>query len=454
MQASRVPPADQDAERALLGAMLMVSATDHLTWDLDEIRAIIGGPHVFTIAEYRTIAKCVFDAEDAREPIEFVSIAPRLDAIEPRADGEWTATCVELAESFADVANAPFYARAVRRAWQKREFIRAALSAMDDAFGPLSEPSDLASSLIGRIERIERASQSDREPEHEADLMQSMANPADDAASKIPVGIGRLQAILGGGFDPGDLVVVGARPSCGKTSLGLGLAVHASKASEGCACLLVSAEMTTAQVLVRLLSMRSRLGVQAIRAGEIDEQQFRVERNRAAQQAHGEAEAGRGLHVLDGVRDVRVIAAAIRRAARHRDVQLAVVDYLGLLDIPGTFDRHDLRIGTMVSIFKALAVDLGICVVVLSQLNRQSANEVRRPRLSDLRDSGEIEQHADTVLLLHRGNDDAGDLCESEIIVAKQRQGDTGTVPVHYRRATMTYESKFLGAELQGTHRG
>ncbi len=143
--------------------------------------------------------------------------------------------------------------------------------------------------------------------------------------------------------------------------------------------------------------------------------------------------------VLDAVTDIRAITAYARRYARKYGVRLLVLDYLGLCDIAGRYDRHDLRLAAMSKVLKALAVEAGIAVVCLSQLSRAHDKENRVPRLSDLRDSGSLEQDADNVILIERKKELPGPIAKTVLHVAKQRQGDTGTVRVGYRRPTMEY---------------
>ena len=136
--------------------------------------------------------------------------------------------------------------------------------------------------------------------------------------------------------------------------------------------------------------------------------------------------------------DVHAITAHARRAARQHHVGMVVVDYLGLCTLPQKFDRNDQRVGEMARLFKVLAQTTRTAVVVLVQLSRRSVTEKRPPQLQDLRDSGNIEEHADVVMFLHpSGADD--EVTDTQIIVAKQRQGQTGSARVGYRRATMQY---------------
>lgn len=443
---SRLPPQDLDAEMALLGAMLMSSTRDDLHWDLDEIRAIVR-PEAFYMPDHAKIARCVYEAHQAGEPIDLLSIGPRLNALGRCEAGDWTKFTVELAESFADLASAPFYARAVRAAWLKRELIRRLLKAVNEAYGPLADGNEIIGSLVDDLNKLDELSTGDREPKRESELLRGMANPRDVEDGRIPVAIGQLGYQLDGGLELGSLSVIGARPSCGKTSLGLGLCVHASRAADGRPSMFASCEMSWNQIAQRLLAMRSGLSVRRIRSGDVEDSEFEPARNKAVL----DASQGCPVFVLDGVRDVRAIAAQIRKEVRRNDVALATVDYLQLCHIEGKFERHDLKIGAMTGLFKSLALDLNIAVVLLSQLSRASAAESRRPRLSDLRDSGNIEQDADNIILIHKDENATGEVCDTTLIVAKQRQGDTGDAYVVYRKPTMSYHAKHVGPDPSQT---
>ncbi len=128
---------------------------------------------------------------------------------------------------------------------------------------------------------------------------------------------------------------------------------------------------------------------------------------------------------------------------------MAVVDYVSLLNMPGDYERHDLKIGAITSLFKALAVDMNICVVLLAQLSRRADHEKRPPQLADLKDSGCIEADADVVLLIHRTAKGTGPICDTDIIVAKQRQGDTGVARVEYDKRRMAYQAKVISTGLR-----
>lgn len=436
----RTPPQDLDSERALLGALLIAHQFER--WadcDVDEIRSIVGAEMFYAVPEHRAVFRAIAETHEVGEPIDPTAILPRLRNIDATLD--WAETLRDL-NIEGDPANGPFYARQIRDCWRKRELIRLCDKIKDDAYNPILGPDDIVAALSTGLDRIEQTGCGDKEARTESEVIRALENPRNTAGDKIPVTLGQLGNMLDHGLERGTLTVIGARPSCGKTSLGWGLCSHVSHATEGCASLFASCEMTDKQIGLRALALRSRLSVRSIQRGDIDDSDFVTARNKAAL----EADADRTIFILDGVKDARSIAAHARRHARKHEVGLVVIDYLQLLEIAGKFDRHDLRIGAMSKLFKMLALETNIAVVLLSQLSRASEREGRKPRLSDLRDSGNVEQDADNIILIHKGSDN-GPICDTTLIVAKQRQGDTGEALLCYRKETMSYEARYIAPE-------
>ncbi len=439
-------PINVDAERSVVGAMLMTASMppDSIMWDMSELRAIVTAA-AFTDPDCKTVFAAILKSVDEGEPVDSISLIPRLNAGPDSECGDWMRSCLVLMESVPSSANALFYAKEVRKAWQLRSIAHQCGLTEREACNQKADPSEIIAKLSKSLDSINEASATDQEAICEGEMISEMENPAGRTFGvKVPVTMGELGYLLGGGLDGGTLTIIGARPSCGKTSLGLGLCVHASRATEGCPSLFISLEMGVRQVALRLLSMRSGIAVQRIRSGCVGDDEFVLARNKAANEAYG----GQPVLVLDRVRDARAISAFARRCVRRDGVRLIVIDYLGLCTMPGIYDRHDLRVGATTGLFKTLASDTDTAVVVLAQLNRGSDKDVRRPRMSDLRDSGIIEADADNVILIHREREPSGEACETTLILDKQRQGQTGNVLVQYHRPTMQYRAKQFAVEI------
>lgn len=245
------------------------------------------------------------------------------------------------------------------------------------------------------------------------------------------------------GLRPGQMVVVGARPSVGKTSFALNLAVQA--AEHGASVAFFSLEMGANEIAPRLLSSRSQVHLQRIRAARIAQEEWAAIAN-----------ATEDLSKLDIMIDdtpgitVTEIRAKARRMLHNKENGLIIIDYLQLLSAPSGIYTNDSR-ATLVSEMsrgvKIMAKDLGVPVVALSQLSRKSEERVgKRPQLSDLRESGAIEQDADIVVLLDRslteeeaGRKDRPDSGVTEFLIAKNRSGPTGYIPMFFMRESTKF---------------
>ncbi len=428
-------PMDLDAERGLLGSMLNAGPNKGAPWSIEDLEAIVDSTAFFDV-DHRTIFNLLCRMHAAGEPIDIITVMAELKQSRPEAGGDWQPLLIGIAESVPDWSNAEHYAKLVRKAFQRRRLIQLGERAMRAGHDSNLEISQLISEFTTNALAIDEASIADREPSREADQLYRLENYR--ASDYVQVGLGQLEFALDGGLELGTLTICGARPSCGKTSLALTVARNAASAPENPApVILFSIEMSCSQIAHRLLAARANLPLRRIRSGELTQSEFNEHRNRAAQ----EAESYEPIFIVDDIRDVHAICAVARRAVRKHGVRLIAVDYLGLIEMPGRFDRHDLKLAAISATFKYLAKQTGAAVLLCSQLNRRSSTEGRPPTLADLRDSGAIEQDADVVLLLNpREKETTQNLCATDIIIAKHRQGETSTVPVLYRRSTQTFE--------------
>lgn len=233
------------------------------------------------------------------------------------------------------------------------------------------------------------------------------------------------------GLGAGDLMILAARPSMGKTSLALNIAEHLSF-EHGTAVVLFSMEMSAEQIGFRLLASRAGVSMQRLRAGELSD----IDMDRlvpvvaAMQSVPLYVDEAGGLSPMD-------LRSRARRLKRSADVRLVIVDYLQLMQVPGQRENRANEVSEISRSLKALAKELGVPVIALSQLNRGLENRPdKHPRLSDLRESGGIEQDADLVVFVHRPIvfDDTADPEAAEIIIAKQRNGPVGKIEVRFRR--------------------
>jgi len=244
------------------------------------------------------------------------------------------------------------------------------------------------------------------------------------------------------GFHPAEMIILAARPSMGKTSLALNFAEHAlfPKHGEPSACLVFSLEMSAAQLAMRLLCGRARVSMIRLRDGISTSE----ERQRLVAAADEISKAPLWIDDSGSLNIMEVRAKARRLHGKHK-LGLVVVDYLQLLSGTDSSVQREQQIAEISRGLKAMSKELELPVIVLSQLNRESEKEKRAPRLSDLRESGSIEQDADVVFMLARPKD-AGDEFQvaadrADLIIAKQRNGPVGTVPLTFIREITRFEN-------------
>lgn len=279
-------------------------------------------------------------------------------------------------------------------------------------------------------------------------LEDSLAGRSDPPMS---TGIDSLDDTLGGGVHAGDFVVIGARPSCGKTSLARGIAVALALAGTG--VLFCSLEVREQQVYRDLISGRSGIPAQVLRAGTLNETQRSL-----AVEAWEWIQGNLGaLRVTDRHKTLDSILSAARSQARLHGVRVVVVDYLQLVAVPGAPRGSTRReqVGEVSRALKQLALDHHVCVLALAQLNREVDKQAdREPRMADLKESGDIEQDADVIALLHRPDKQrerasgaprsAPRVGQAELIVAKQRSGPTGRVCLEFHGPSMVFSEPVL----------
>jgi replicative DNA helicase len=421
-QPELVPPYDLDAEEAVLACMLGSAVARA------EARERVRADDFYS-PRNGNIFEASCQLEDAGEPVDPVTAYDqlrRLGLAEGVTGGDLVALAANGVPTFAFAAK---YGAIVAELAAKRRLasVGAELSsaAMDPARDSAEVRQGAEAALLGTERGDGRAAIVSA-----ADTIGLVADRARAAADRggvgvagLPSGYRALDALLGG-FEPGALVVVGARPSMGKTAFALGTA--ATDALRSTPTLFVSAEMGAAEIGSRLAAMVADVPAEAQRSGHLSDAQWgRLERAQAAF-SHAVFEVMDQAGPTAG--EVRLRARAVK--SRH-GLGLVCVDYLQLLAPQGKKERRELEIAETAWLLKTMARDLGCVVIALSQLNRGcEARADKRPMLSDLRESGAIEQHADVVMFLYRDevyNPSSPDRGTAEVIVAKNRNGPTGT---------------------------
>jgi replicative DNA helicase len=413
----RAVPHSEESEQSLLGALLLDNdAVDRI----GDLRA----EHFFR-SDHRLIFSEIVALIAGGSGADMMTVLERLQSKGRAADVGGLAYLNALAQNTPSSANITRYAEIVRDRAQKRGLL--ALShEIQDSVGTTPDSAavliDRAATKLDKLGEAVVKSEPVRAGESLAEYLTLMERQMDGLVKPVPTGLTDLDRKLGGGFYGGDLVIVAARPSMGKTAFSLTVAANVARDMP---VLFLSMEMKNVQLQQRLVSSQGSISMATLRdPGGMDQHHWN--------QVTAATEKISELHLyLDDqphltLLEVRNKARAVKR--KH-GLSLLVVDYLGLMATGGE-ERRDLQIGALTKGMKNLAKELDIPVILLSQLSRKCEERPnKRPMSSDLKDSGDIEADADTILFLYRDevyNPDSMDKGICEVNCAKQRQGETG----------------------------
>lgn len=420
-------PWSKDAEQSTIGGLLLDNAV------FDDVRATVEPKHFFVQA-HRTIFEAVEALVVACKPADVLTVAEHLNAHGQLDECGGLIHLNNLAQSVPSARNARHYAQIVRDLALRRTLMQAASEAADIACSTGS--ADAALDRIATIfSTVERAG-ARPEPRH---IGQALAARCDhwsdlasgDVKSGTPTKLPTLDKALGGGIKPGKVMVLAARPSIGKTSLAQQIAL--SVAEQGFGVLLLSQEMTEGELVDRIAANVAQVNLGAIIEGRLKDSDWG-----SLSEAVDKA---RGLPVfLDDQPSLSLldIRAKVRQTIKLHPLALVVVDYLQLCAAPvGKESRHH-QVEALSRGLKAMAKELNVGVLLLSQINRASTQR-DEPSLSDLKESGAIEEDADVVIFLQpKGNlPDGSQLLAA--ILAKNRQGKRGRVALSFQGATQRW---------------
>ncbi|HTU20243.1 MAG TPA: replicative DNA helicase [Gemmataceae bacterium] len=426
----RLPPQNLGAERAVLGSMLRNNDC------IGEVSLLLTAQSFYLDAN-RKIYQAILDAHgDAGRPVDLVLLHDELHHRGQLDDIGRAAYLAELWDSAPTAANVLYYARLVRDRAMVREIIRASTETLRDAYEQNQPAEELLADAERRVLSIgelgtEGQTYTDAEILAECLMRIDSRRQKDGRLSGLSTGFDDLDGLLAG-WQESELVIVAARPSVGKTAIGLTFAANVVF-QLGRPVFIASMEQSRHELMERLLCAQAQVDSHRIRRGC----QRPEEDDRLADAAQGIA---RGLlHIDDRAgQSMLRIAANARRLKRKYGIALVVVDYLQLIEPENRRDPRHEQVGQISRRLKGLARDLRMPVLALAQLNRESENRAgQRPRLSDLRESGSIEADADTVILLHRPRDNDERL---DLLIEKQRNGPTGEVSLYFRRDLMRFE--------------
>ena len=435
----RLPPCSQEAEQAVLGGLMI----NEEAWDRLDGRI---SSEDFQKKEHKTIFSVLQDLVEQNQPRDIVTVSQALQHLGQLDTVGGVAYLSELSRNTPSAANITAYADIVREKSILRQLINISQKTADKAFNPMGASSkeilDQAESAIFHIAEQQQARGSG--PQVIRQILGSTIERINEMAKlkKTVTGLSTGFAELDkrtAGLQKGDMVVVAARPSMGKTTFAMNICEHAV-IHEDKPVLIFSMEMPAESLAMRMLSSLGRIHQENIRSGRIDESDW--PRVFSAMKMLSEKpmyiDDSSGLTPYD-------VRARARRVARECGGQLGLImiDYLQLMQVHGSENRVN-EISEISRSLKGLAKELEVPVIALSQLNRSlEQRQDKRPVMSDLRESGAIEQDADLILFLYRDevyNKDSNQKGSAEIIIGKQRNGPIGRFSLAFRGELMLFE--------------
>ena len=430
----RLPPQNLEAERGVLGSVLLMNEV------LDEVVEVLAADHFYTDGHRKIFSAIRRLYDNGTQAIDPLTLAEELVRHSQLDDIGGASYLEQVLESVPHAAHARYYAGIVREKWVQRQLIFACNEILSECYDGSNDPDDVLSAAEQRIFRILDDQGEPRKIEIKDILLDAfdrinerMEN--DEVISGIPTGFPDLDQRLNG-LQPSELVVLAARPSMGKTALVCNLAEGVAMET-GQGVLLFSLEQSNLELAERLLCIRSQVNSHRLRSGTLDDDERKL-------LIHASAELSEAPLFLDDQpgRTIAQITAVARRLQRRNDVRVVIIDYLQLIEPEDKSSPREQQIALITRRLKALAKELSVPVIALAQLNRGVEHrEDKRPRLSDLRESGAIEQDADVVMFLHRPEhynpeDRPG---EADVIIAKNRNGPTDSVTLTWIKESMRF---------------
>ncbi len=434
--AERLPPHNREAERSVLGSMLRDNRV------IPDVVQILRSEDFYVFA-HQKIYEAMTDLNiNQGKPADAVTLAEYLKANEQIQDIGY-AYFIELWDAAPSAANAVYYAEIVKQKAIVRNLIHACNEVQKDAFDQVMPASELLDAAERKIFEIAEMGVAGNTVELRTALFEAydrinMRTGKDhQEVNGIPTGFIDLDSLTAG-FQNSELIVIAARPSVGKTSFALNILRHVG-VEEKMPAFFVSLEQARTELAERLLCCHAKVDSHRLRKGHLPSEE--IGRLHSA----GEVLSQANLFIDDSPgQNMLRIAANARRLKMRNGIRLVVIDYLQLIDPDNRKDSRQEQVATISRRLKILARELKIPVVALAQVNRSSEDrQDHRPRLADLRESGAIEQDADTVLLLHRPELHEPGQKEGivEVIVGKQRNGPTGEVTLVYLKQYMRFEN-------------
>ena len=432
----RALPNSTEAEVSVLGAMLQDS-----TAVLRAAEQLI--PEDFYHPEHKEIFTVMADMNRRQTAIDLVTVQTELSNKGSLDGVGGIKYLMKIIRDVPTTANVQEYINIVREKSTLRKLIAASQGIMKDCYGQNKELQEVLSSAENSIFDIVMNRQGGEELRPVGEALEVAYQKIEELAklkgelAGVPTGFIDLDSMLTG-LHPGELIIVGARPAMGKTSFAMNIAEHAAL-NKGKTTAIFTLEMPREQIAMRMLCSDARVDMQRVRKGTLhDDDWIRLAKTLGPLSASH-------IYIDDtaGLSPTQLRSRCRRLMMDTGKLDLVVIDYLGLMRSDGRAESRNMEVSEISRALKAIALELKIPIVACAQLSRANKDRIdKRPVLSDLRDSGSIEQDADVVMFLHREeyyNKDTEDKNIGEVIVSKQRSGPLGTVKLAWLSEFTTF---------------
>ena len=431
-QFDKLPPHSIVAEQCLIASMML---------DKELVGTVLAkvDREAFYLADHAIIYNIILQLYEANRPIDAIILREELAKRGQLDEIGGTAYLAEILNTVPSSANGMHYSDIVRDKYLLRTLISASNDSLREAYAPHESVDQIIDRAEKRVFEIANKKISNHATPLGEVAMEVYEMLEGSGRKGIETGFYELDDMLNG-LQPGEMIIVAARPSMGKTAFAMNLIEAMASANQACA--VFSLEMSRQQLAQRMMCSRAQIDAQRVRKGLLSAQEYQ----RLAMMVNEMNKMPIWVDDSPGLTPLE-LRAKCRRLKQQHDIKAIMIDYMQLMDNPGVESRQQ-QISEISRAIKAVARELYVPVIALSQLNRGSeGRDGHRPRMSDLRESGSIEQDADVVALLHREDyyrqtepDFIPDNI-AEVIIAKQRNGPTGTVKLTFDNKTTTFKN-------------
>ncbi len=433
-----LPPHSIEAEQAVLGGVFLKPESLYVILDILSDADFYLPAHQYIFEAFRALFQ-------KSAPVDLVAVAEYLKSQSQLEAVGGAAYLADLARSIISAANAEYFATIVRDKAMARGLITSCADIISKSYDPSQDVQALLNDSEQSIFAIsQRNSGKTYKDAGElttkvfADLTARLNNR--ELSSGVRTGFTQLDKMTTG-FQPSDLIILAARPAMGKTAFALNIAMRAA-ITHGTPVAIYSLEMSMDQLIIRMLCAWAKVDVSKVRGSYLNDQDWQDlhEAGKVFQDAPIYIDDSPSLSPIE-------LRARTRRLKKEKGVGLVVIDYLQLMRSARKTDSRELEISDISRNLKAMAKELNIPVIALSQLNRKVEERAdKRPMLSDLRESGAIEQDADVIMFIYRESaylkpDERPPVAPAEVIIGKQRNGPVGSVQLMYASAYTAFEN-------------